>query len=78
MTHRKQRDLTQVEFSAALQRHGIGPRDFLGYHKVTGTPSGGGLTVCAYNAGSRRRDQLAYLLKMQARELAKEAERDEV
>jgi hypothetical protein len=74
----RKRDMTQAEFNAACKRHGIGPHEFFGYHQVTGTPGGGGLNVCAYNAGSRRRDQLAYLLKMQARQLAKEAERDEV
>ena len=51
------RDLTQKQFDAALKRNGIGPRKFFGYHVV-----GGNLSVCAFNAGDCRRDQLSYLI----------------
>lgn len=53
------RDLTAREFQAACRRHGI-KRDFFGYYDV-----GNGLLAYARNDGSRRRDQLAYLIKRQ-------------
>ena len=52
------RDLTQKQFEAALKRNDIGPRKFFGYHDV-----GHSVSVSALNAGDRRRDQLAYLIK---------------
>jgi len=52
------RDMSKRQFRAALKRHGIKPRGFLGYHDI-----GNGTLVSALNAGSRRRDQLAYLLR---------------
>ena len=56
------RDMTQKQFETALKKNGISPRGFLGYHTVCK-----GVSVCALNAGSRRRDQLAYLLREQQR-----------
>jgi hypothetical protein len=58
--------MTLKQFRAACERHGINPNaEVLGYHQVTGYREGevGGLRVCALNAGTRRRDQLAYLIK---------------
>lgn len=55
----KQRDLSHKEFMAALGRLGMRP-EMMGYVDV-GVP-GHSLCVCRFNAGGRRRDQLAYLL----------------
>lgn len=63
-----QRDMTEKQFWDACERHGIAALpDSLGYHRVTGEPGQGGTMVRARNAGTRRRSQLAYLIKEQAR-----------
>jgi hypothetical protein len=51
------RDLTQKQFDAKCERRGF-RRAFMGYYEV-----GHGLSVYARNAGERRRDQLAYLIR---------------
>lgn len=78
------RDLTRPQFLAALRRHGmkaeshsIMPVDGIGYVNVTPTPSGGGLRVYAPNAGDRRRDMLAYLLREKAKAVACREAREE-
>lgn len=58
------RDMTQKQFDAACARYGF-KRTFLGYYAVT--PN---LHVYKFNAGDRRRDQLAYLIRMAEKELA--------
>lgn len=55
------RDLTKAQFDAACKRHGF-KREFMGYYSV-----GNGVSVYARNAGERRRDQLAYLIREAAR-----------
>ena len=52
------RDMTQKQFEAALKRNGIGPCKFMGYHKISKHAS-----VSVWNAGDKRRDQLAYLIE---------------
>ena len=53
------RDLTKKQFETRLKKNSI-KRAFMGYYDI-----GGGVEVYARNAGERRRDQLAYLLKAQ-------------
>ncbi len=67
------RDMTQAQFLAALKRHGWSEAGFMGYVNMP-LPGGGSMNVSKLNAGSRRRDQLAYLLK--ARERHDQRERD--
>lgn len=57
------RDLTQAQFEAAMKRHGI-DYDPEG-HSVVVRDDMGTVFIYAQNAGPRRRDQLAYLLKKQ-------------
>lgn len=57
------RDLTAAQFAAALKRHGFEPVGFLGYFRLPGTRR----YVSALNAGPRRRDQLAYLIRQRDR-----------
>jgi len=72
------KDMTERQFREACERNGIAPRpDFMGYHQVTGWPEMQGLRVCARNAGSRRRDQLAYLIRCRERALRNEVSREE-
>jgi hypothetical protein len=52
------KDLSEKEFIEACKRNGISSRKAMGYHDV-----GFGYLVCAFNGGTRRRDQLAYLIK---------------
>lgn len=58
------RDISKAQFDAACKRRGF-RHAFMGYFEV-----GHGLSVYARNAGERRRDQLAYLIRS-----AKEAEK---
>ena len=53
------RDLSESEFWTRCRKNGMRPA-LMGYVNVTRNVS-----VCRYNAGDRRRDQLAYLLKEQ-------------
>lgn len=57
------RDLTQREFDRACARRGFVPT-FLGYYEL---PDTGRVHVCSFNAGSRRRDRLAYLIRQHER-----------
>jgi hypothetical protein len=52
------RDLTQKQFDSACSRHGFKPVGFFSYYDV-----GNGVEVCSLNAGRRRRDKLAYLIR---------------
>jgi hypothetical protein len=68
------RDLTRLQFVAALRRHGMEPVAF-GYVAVTSKSEGCcELDVYAPNAGPRRRAQLAYLLRERDRYLASVAQ----
>lgn len=51
------RDLTAIQFKAAVKRHGFTPVGFMGYYEI-----GNGLTVSVLNAGPNRRAQLSYLI----------------
>ena len=55
--HRK--DISAKRFNTLCQENGFIPEDFWGYYKI-----GNGVSVSVLNAGSRRRDQFAYLLEM--------------
>ncbi len=52
------RDMTQAEFDRACERYGF-ERGMLGYYHLADTP----VSVCVLNAGLRRRDRLAYLIR---------------
>ena len=56
---RKPRDITEAQFRAACKRHGFKSMGFMGYFEL----GLGGAMASAWNAGPRRRDQLAYLIK---------------
>ena len=66
------RDLSQKQLNERLARFGITkPRySFGGYYEVT--TNRGTINVSAWNAGTRLRDQLAYLLNEQAKWNARE------
>lgn len=53
------RDMTKAEFQAALERGGFKAEGFMGYYRLP-IPD---LHTCVsiFNAGERRRDQIAYL-----------------
>jgi hypothetical protein len=61
------RDLSKKQLHARLAKFGITlPRySFGGYYEVT--TNRGTINVSAWNTGTRRRDQLAYLLNEQAK-----------
>ena len=68
------RDLTKSQFLAALKRNNMA-YDYFGYVRVQADhPRQGGLHVYAGNAGPRLRDQLAYLIREQAKYLEREAQ----
>lgn len=60
------RDLTEKQFREKCERYGFRPKGFLGYYSLPDTI----VEVSVWNAGDRRRDQLAYLIQKN-RELAK-------
>lgn len=63
------RDMTKAQFQAALKRGRFKAEGFMGYYRLP-IP---GLHTCVsiFNAGERRRDQIAYLhAKLQEREEA--------
>ena len=62
-------DMTKRQFRAACKRRGFIPRRYFGNFSVPGTNT----SVSVWNAGDRRRDQLAYLIQEQRR-LIKDAE----
>lgn len=53
------RDMSERQFLAALKKRGMRPA-LMGYVRVTESTA-----VYRYNAGERRRDQLAYLIEQQ-------------
>ena len=56
------RDMTKKEFARQLAKRGWTDRNsWLGYIECAG------ISICARNAGDRRRDQLAYLIKQRRR-----------
>lgn len=67
----KKRDLTEQQFLAALEREGFGKPQAMGYCDL-GLPDRK-VSCSIWNAGSRRRDQLAYLQQMRRRERNKVA-----
>lgn len=52
------RDMTEKQYRAALRRHDFHDQGFLGYVDI-----GHGVMVSVWNAGVRRRDRLALLLR---------------
>ena len=52
------RDMSKAQFDAACKKRGFTPAGFMGYYNI-----GHGTSVCKLNAGSRRRSQLAYLIR---------------
>ena len=65
------KDLSQKQLVARLAKFGITrpTYSFGGYYEVA--TNGGTINISALNAGTRRRDQLAYLPSEQARRNAK-------
>lgn len=54
------RDFSQREFDERCRKHGFSPAGFAGYYVISESPR---RLVSVLNAGTRRRDQLAYLLR---------------
>jgi hypothetical protein len=67
---RNTRDLTKAQFNRLIEKYGFKPAGFMGYYSLPEPHSA--TNVSAYNAGNRRRSQLAYLLA-QARKAEKDA-----
>lgn len=59
------RDMTKAQFAAALERHGMKPVGFMGYVELG--IEGMRTSVSVHNAGTNRRNQLAYLFECKAR-----------
>lgn len=59
------RDLTKAQFDKACKDNGWECEGFMGYYRLN--LPGQHYCVSVWNAGSRRRDQLAYLAEQQAR-----------
>lgn len=57
------RDMSKKEFGAACERRGFEPEGVMGYYRLN--LPGRHHCVSVYNAGDRRRDQLAYLIREQ-------------
>ena len=53
------RDLTEAQFKTRCRESGFVPEGFMGYYRLP--IPGHHLCVSIFNAGERRRDQLAYL-----------------
>ena len=62
---RRPRDMTQADFDAACAQYGFVKSGVLGYYRIT--PN---VRVSIRNAGTRRRDQLAYLIQQRAKQEA--------
>lgn len=60
------RDITEQRFKELCEANGFKSEGFWGYYSI-----GNGVSVSVLNAGERRRDQFAYLLKMKQAELHK-------
>lgn len=66
------RDITKKQFDAACKKWGFEPIGFMGYYRLP-KPYDNTL-VCKFNAGKRRRAQLAYLIRS-AEKAEREAEK---
>lgn len=64
------RDMTKTEFDRRVAELGF-RRELMGYYRLPAPYDR--VSVCAANAGNRRRDRLAYLLKCLEREENKAA-----
>jgi hypothetical protein len=53
-----ERDMTKAQFDSECRRRGFRSEGVLGYYRLPG-----GVCVSVLNAGSRRRDWLAYLIR---------------
>lgn len=54
------RDMTQAQFAEACERYGFKPEGFMGYYRLPGPYH---ICISVWNAGKRRRDWLAYLIR---------------
>lgn len=54
------RDMSETQFAEACARYGFIREGFMGYYRL---PGPGHTCVSVWNAGERRRDQLAYLIR---------------
>lgn len=54
----KTRDLTQAQFDKRCKEYGFKPIGFLGYYDISN-----GINISILNAGTNRRNQLAYLMR---------------
>lgn len=62
------RDLTQAQFDAKCKKLGFVRQGFLGYYALPSSRSRPkDVHVSVWNAGSRRRSQLAYLIEQDAK-----------
>jgi hypothetical protein len=55
------RDMSEIQYRAALERNGFTSQGFMGYYDL-GIP-GHKIATSVYNAGATRRAKLAYLLR---------------
>jgi hypothetical protein len=60
-TGRAQRDMSKAQFLSRAAAYGWKPAGFMGYFRRE-LPDGGAVSVSVWNAGDRRRSQLAYLI----------------
>jgi hypothetical protein len=58
--HRKRPDMRRAQFEAACRQYGFEPVGPLGYFKLPSAPD---RYVFVQRAGTRRRDQLTYLIE---------------
>lgn len=63
-----QRDMTKGQFRKECERYGFKPTGFLGYYRLPDVA----VEVSVLNAGSRRRSQLAYLIREHEKALKKD------
>jgi hypothetical protein len=72
----RERDMTVKQFLSRAAEYGWKPSGFMGYFRRE-LPDGSAVSVSTWNAGTRRRTQLAYLINrgeaMEAEALAKAA-----
>lgn len=66
---RMKRDLTAEQFHYRATKLGFKPGGFMGYWQLPNST----LSVSVWNAGTRRRDQLRYLLREEKRDIARRA-----
>ena len=58
---KKLRDFSRAEFERRARAHGFEPTGFMGYWRLPAPNQA--TSVCKFNGGDSRREQLAYLLR---------------